>query len=224
MKAAVGPIVAGIVALLGLFGVNISEDVQAVVRENVSLVVSAIIALMAVLPSVLDAFKKKDAPPPDEHADVSRSQGGFARVKLLAVMAVVSVGVLAAGCASFQKGLSPDQRAAAVLIDAKAVANTCVDLYERDRIGAGDAQVCLFYVTQAIEMANHAHFVITTGDEKEQEGVEEILAQAEAVIKGLQEALATIAAEDKPASVQTSALENSVRPLGSFDALVGAYA
>lgn len=172
----------------------------------------------------------------DEHADVTRNQGGFARFETFILLALVSLFFLAAaGCASLKSGsLTPDQRAAAVLIDAKAVANTCGELYSKDRISRADASACLQYVTQAIEGANMAHFVITTGSAEEQTGVDKILTQAEEVIKILQQVIAKITAEDKPVSkgvsykptqplgIPAQALGLSVHPIRAFNDFVGA--
>lgn len=55
----IGAIFQGVFAVLAIFGVNFSEDVRGVIVDNVELIVTALIALGAVLPAVQSAFKKK---------------------------------------------------------------------------------------------------------------------------------------------------------------------
>lgn len=207
MKAAVGPILTGVFAVLGLFGVNFSEDVRAVIHDNLAAVVSAIIVLLGLMPSIVDAFKKKPAGP-DEHQDAF-NQKGAARIGLLVIggLMALSVAIATSGCASFGPGagkLSPDQRAAAVLLDSKAVAETCGRAYEADLINEADVMICAMAVGEAIDAAQTAHLLIVAGDGTPEEAseIEKNLAHAEQIIVAVQKALAKVQAANKPVSTQ----------------------
>ena len=249
MKLAIVPLIGALFALLAVFGFNVSEDIQAAVIDNATFITNGVLGILTAY-AMYRAKKKPAEPLPvgeailvvekepgtvipvvkaqlgtvtsDEHADVNNSQGGFMDKTLMLVVAMAAgIALLVGGCASFSgKSLDPDVRAAAVMRDARAVAETCIDLVKKDRLSQGDAQMCLYYVDQAVQLATAVHVAIVTArpGEDNAAAVDQALAKAESIIASILEVLVKLAEADKPISKQS--LERSVQPLQSFDGRV----
>jgi len=54
----IGIVVRGVVALLAIFGVQLSSDVVALVEQNVIAIVTAVLALWGAWPAILAAWRK----------------------------------------------------------------------------------------------------------------------------------------------------------------------
>lgn len=54
----IGIVVRGLIALLAIFGVQLSSDVAALVEQNVIAIVTAVLALWGAWPAILAAWRK----------------------------------------------------------------------------------------------------------------------------------------------------------------------
>ena len=59
MTVQISAVLAGLFAVLELFGISIPDDVKVVISDNTNIVLAGLFALVAAYPKIRDAFKKE---------------------------------------------------------------------------------------------------------------------------------------------------------------------